>query len=99
MTRARLSVQPAIRHRRLKACASGGSVVVTRGTTLLAAYGPNYRRLQAIKSLYDPANIVYMNQNIRPLAWLGGRHIPDRCRLTQQTRRGTWQRMRCTIWN
>jgi FAD/FMN-containing dehydrogenase len=52
--------------------------VVTRGTTLLAVYGPNYRRLQAIKSLYDPDNIVHMNQNIRPLpdraadiSWIG----------------------------
>jgi FAD/FMN-containing dehydrogenase len=68
MTPAGLSVQPAIRHRRLKACASSGSVVGTRGTTLLAVYGPNYRRLQAIKSLYDPDNIVDTNQNIRPLA-------------------------------
>jgi FAD/FMN-containing dehydrogenase len=33
-----------------------------------AAYGPNYRRLQRIKSKYDPKNFFRMNQNIRPLA-------------------------------
>jgi FAD/FMN-containing dehydrogenase len=33
-----------------------------------AAYGPNYRRLQHIKSKYDPKNFFRMNQNIRPLA-------------------------------
>jgi FAD/FMN-containing dehydrogenase len=31
-----------------------------------AAYGPNYRRLQEIKSKYDPNNLFHMNQNIRP---------------------------------
>jgi FAD/FMN-containing dehydrogenase len=35
---------------------------------IAAAYGPNYRRLQRIKSKYDPTNFFRMNQNIRPLA-------------------------------
>jgi FAD/FMN-containing dehydrogenase len=33
-----------------------------------AAYGPNYRRLQEIKTKYDPQNLFHMNQNIRPLS-------------------------------
>jgi FAD/FMN-containing dehydrogenase len=33
-----------------------------------AAYGTNYRRLQEIKTKYDPSNFFHMNQNIRPLA-------------------------------
>jgi FAD/FMN-containing dehydrogenase len=33
-----------------------------------AAYGPNYRRLQEIKTKYDPTNFFHMNQNIRPLS-------------------------------
>ena len=33
-----------------------------------AAYGPNYRRLQQIKSKYDPKNFFQTNQNIRPLS-------------------------------
>jgi FAD/FMN-containing dehydrogenase len=31
-----------------------------------AAYGPNYRRLQALKGQYDPSNFFHMNQNIKP---------------------------------
>ncbi len=31
-----------------------------------AAYGPNYQRLQALKSKYDPTNLFHMNQNILP---------------------------------
>src|SRR3954447_18545462 len=32
------------------------------------AYGANYRRLQELKTKYDPKNFFRMNQNIRPLA-------------------------------
>jgi FAD/FMN-containing dehydrogenase len=39
-----------------------------QGDAVATAYGPNYRRLQAIKAKYDPENIFHMNQNIRPLA-------------------------------
>ena len=38
------------------------------GEAVPAAYGPNYRRLQEIKTTYDSANLFHMNQNIRPLA-------------------------------
>jgi FAD/FMN-containing dehydrogenase len=37
------------------------------GDPVAAAYGPNYRRLNRIKSKYDPKNFFRMNQNIRPL--------------------------------
>lgn len=33
----------------------------------IAAYGPNYKRLQEIKTKYDPENFFHMNQNIKPL--------------------------------
>jgi Berberine and berberine like len=31
-----------------------------------AAYGPNYARLAALKSKYDPTNFFRMNHNVRP---------------------------------
>ena len=37
------------------------------GDSVPAAYGPNYRRLQEIKTKYDPNNFFHLNQNIFPL--------------------------------
>lgn len=37
------------------------------GDPVLAAYGPNYKRLQEIKTKYDPTNFFHMNQNIKPI--------------------------------
>jgi hypothetical protein len=31
-----------------------------------AAYGPNYTRLVEIKKKYDPQNVLWLNQNIKP---------------------------------
>ena len=36
------------------------------GDPVAAAYGPNYRRLQELKTKYDPNNFFHINQNIRP---------------------------------
>jgi hypothetical protein len=38
------------------------------GDPAVAAYGPNYRRLQELKAKYDPSNFFHMNQNIHPIS-------------------------------
>jgi FAD/FMN-containing dehydrogenase len=38
------------------------------GDPIAAAYGPNYRRLQEVKTHYDPGNLFHLNQNIRPVS-------------------------------
>jgi FAD/FMN-containing dehydrogenase len=35
---------------------------------IAAAYGPSYQRLIDLKTKYDPANLLHMNQNIKPKA-------------------------------
>jgi FAD/FMN-containing dehydrogenase len=39
-----------------------------RGDPVVAAYGPNYRRLQQVKAKYDPDNFFRINHNITPAA-------------------------------
>jgi FAD/FMN-containing dehydrogenase len=36
------------------------------GEEVVAAYGPNYRRLQQLKAKHDPDNFFRLNQNIQP---------------------------------
>ena len=36
------------------------------GDPMAAAYGPTYRRLQALKAKHDPSNFFRMHQNILP---------------------------------
>ncbi|HEY8549086.1 MAG TPA: FAD-binding oxidoreductase [Vicinamibacterales bacterium] len=38
------------------------------GDRVRATFGPNYRRLAAVKAVYDPANLFRVNQNIEPEA-------------------------------
>jgi hypothetical protein len=38
----------------------------TNDELVRAAYGPNYSRLVEIKKKYDPANVLRLNQNIKP---------------------------------
>ena len=37
------------------------------GDPAAAAYGSNFRRLQEVKTKYDPGNFFHFNQNVRPL--------------------------------
>ncbi|MGE0719136.1 MAG: FAD-binding oxidoreductase [Alphaproteobacteria bacterium] len=39
-----------------------------RADAIGEAYGPNYRRLQQVKSRYDPGNFFRLNQNVVPAA-------------------------------
>lgn len=38
------------------------------GDSVAQAYGPNYARLQALKTVYDPTNFFHLNQNVHPIS-------------------------------
>jgi len=56
--------------RALQPCSSGGVYVNYLGSEgearIEAAYGTNFARLTALKSKYDPGNLLCSNQNIKP---------------------------------
>jgi FAD/FMN-containing dehydrogenase len=39
---------------------------VAEGSTVSAAFGPNWKRLREVKRQYDPDNVFHLNQNIKP---------------------------------
>ena len=45
---------------------SGAQLSETSDDLVRAAYGSNYARLVGIKKKYDPANVLQLNQNIKP---------------------------------
>jgi hypothetical protein len=54
-----------------------GNYVTDEGESIAReAYGPNYDRLAALKSKYDPTNFFCMNHNVKPTE-LGARKTAD----------------------
>ena len=54
---------------------SGGAYITQMGVEaeegadrIKDAFGPNYERLVALKSKYDPTNLFRHNQNVKPMA-------------------------------
>ena len=39
---------------------------VSDGSSVSAAFGPNWKRLREVKQRYDPDNVFHLNQNIKP---------------------------------